>query len=68
MRFEFVSLRDRPELFSIIKKTFEERIKPVYGDQTQALLKIKEGTDRTCEILFALSKAVGMIVYKNELT
>lgn len=53
-----------------VKKVFEERIKPLYGDQSNAVKQILERKDRRAELLVDDSNKklhVGLIVYKKKL-
>ncbi|KKL87608.1 hypothetical protein LCGC14_1933020, partial [marine sediment metagenome] len=66
--FFFEKLKEGPSIeFEIVKKAFESQIAPLYGSQEQALSKIQTAKDRNSEILFDGAKAVGLLVYKNEL-
>lgn len=53
--------------YDIVYNTFKVRIEPVYGNQHSALKKIKEGIDRSCELMLNCDNPVGILVYKNEL-
>jgi hypothetical protein len=54
-----------PSALKIVQSEFKKVIEPIYGDQKNALAKIKEGRDRTCEIMFKSGIPIGLIVYKN---
>jgi GNAT superfamily N-acetyltransferase len=56
------------ETMALVEQLFKEVITPLYGDQTDALRKIKEGTDRKCKLLYHLDQPVGVIVYKTALS
>lgn len=53
--------------FKTVQNAFKKMIGPIYGDQKNALAKIKNGEDRTCEIMFKYDNPLGLIVYKNQL-
>jgi hypothetical protein len=42
-------------------------IGPIYGNQKSAIAKIKEGQDRTCEVMLKYDNPIGIIVYKSKL-
>lgn len=63
----FVKLTHHPSFYLTIQRAFKKIIEPTYGDQKNALVKIKESLDRTCEIMLVCNNPVGLIVYKNEL-
>ena len=50
-----------------VKNAFKKMIEPIYGNQNNAIGKIKEGTDRTCEVMLNYENPMGIIVYKNSL-
>lgn len=63
---EFQKVAYNNSNFVFVKEYFHKVIEPLYGDQSQALLKIGAGKDRTCELLYDSSQSpVGMLVYKN---
>lgn len=51
--------------FKTVQSTFKKLISHIYGDQKAALAKIKEGKDRTCEIMLNYHNPLGIVVYKN---
>lgn len=62
----FENVNGSSPYFSIIKEQFEQVIAPIYGDQTTALAKIAEATDRICEVLLIEKNVMGVLVYKTE--
>lgn len=64
---KFITLKDEPSYFPNIQNLFIKYFEPLFGNQSSALLKIKEGQDRECEILIQGDKIIGLIVYKNTL-
>lgn len=64
--FEFKHVRGRPERMEIIRNEFKKNIVPLYGDQTSAIQKIENGTDRSCRLLFQKHTPVGIIAYKHK--
>lgn len=63
----FIKISSHPSLFKIVQSAFKKMIGPIYGDQSKAVAKIKEGKDRTCEIMLKHGNPLGIIVYKNSL-
>jgi ASC-1-like (ASCH) protein len=53
--------------FPVVVRVFNERIAPIYGDQSTALQKIGDGQDRLCEGLFENQLPKGIVVYKKKL-
>jgi hypothetical protein len=67
MQLEFKRLRkDDHQSLKLIEDFILSQIQPLYGD-TGFLNKVKEGKDRTTEILFYETRPVGMIIYKHAL-
>jgi ASC-1-like (ASCH) protein len=64
---EFVAIRSSSPHFSKVEEIFRSQIEPLYGNQDEALRKIKDGTDRKCEVLLNNDHLVGFIVYKREM-
>jgi L-amino acid N-acyltransferase YncA len=54
--------------FAAVKEQFEQVIAPIYGDQTVALQKIGEGTDRECVVAELAGRVAGILVYKRNPT
>jgi hypothetical protein len=67
LRFRKLRKTDR-KYWKLIEDFFIDQIQPLYGDQTKFLNKIREGIDRTTEILFCETRPVGIIVYKCQLS
>lgn len=63
----FVKTSFHSSHFRTVQSSFKKMIEPIYGDQKNAIVKIKEGLDRTCEVMLKHDNPVGMIVYKNKL-
>ncbi len=63
----FVRVNVKSSHFKIVQNTFQKLISHIYGDQNTALEKIKEGKDRTCELMMNYHNPLGIIVYKNSL-
>lgn len=58
--------QNNDENFKFVEQYFSSVIEPLYGNQSQALEKIKSGKDRTCELLFdEEQKPIGILVYKH---
>ncbi|NRA89718.1 MAG: hypothetical protein HRU43_01035 [Simkaniaceae bacterium] len=53
-------------LFLEVKKIFKNFIEPVYGNQQNALEKIRVGEDRRCEVLYCNEQVEGILVYKSK--
>lgn len=53
--------------YNLIKDAFKKFIEPYYADQSDALKKIHDAVDRSCEILFLNNLPIGFIVYKKSL-
>ncbi len=58
--------KDFNEMFQIVNDSFEKVIKPLYGDQSEALKKIKAAYDRTALILYNDKNPVGILVQKTK--
>lgn len=67
---QFLDIQDFPPIFEHVRMFFNQDIAPLYGDQTEALNKIFEGKDRTCEVLISPEdkEELGIIVHKDALT
>ena len=65
-RYHFISIKSSSPHFSKIEEIFRERMEPLYGNQDEALRKIRDGVDRRCEILLYNDNPIGFIVYKKE--
>jgi len=63
----FVKTDSHPSHFKTVRHAFKKMISPIYGDQSNAIAKIKEGRDRACEIMLKYDNPLGIIVYKNQL-
>ncbi len=63
----FVQVAAKSFHFKTVQSTFKKLISNIYGDQKVALAKIKEGKDRTCEIMLNYHNPLGIIVYKSSL-
>ncbi len=61
----FLKVNQFSPFFKLIVSAFKKYIEPVYGSQKSAILKIKKGVDRQCEIMFSYSNPIGVLVYKN---
>src|SRR5689334_20899995 len=61
----FIKICSSSPYLKVIENTFTKMISPVYGDQNSAVAKLKEGKDRTCEVMLKYDNPVGIIVYKN---
>lgn len=66
--FCFETVNKESLIFRHVRFYFKNMIQPYYGEQSQALIKIGEAKDRTCEMLFEDDKEVGLIVFKNQLS
>ncbi len=66
-KISFTNIRSNPIFYKIVQDSFKNILKPIYGDQKKAVDKIKEGLDRTCEIMLNYENPIGIIVYKNSL-
>ncbi|EFB42392.1 GNAT family N-acetyltransferase [Parachlamydia acanthamoebae] len=64
----FVPVDGTHSLFKQVEDLFNSTIKPLYGDQTQALHKISLSLDRKCELLVNGENIAGIIVYKKQPT
>lgn len=53
--------------FDLVTSVFKNLIEPNYGDQSNAIKKIKQAKDRKCELVYHDGKAIGMVVYKTDL-
>ena len=62
----FVILEEPSPHFSKVEEVFKSQIEPLYGNQDGALRKIRDGTDRRCEVLLYNDNPVGFVVYKRE--
>jgi ASC-1-like (ASCH) protein len=49
-----------------VEEIFRSQIEPLYGNQDEALRKIRDRTDRRCEVLLYNDNPVGFVVYKKE--
>lgn len=67
LSFERIDQRE-PKYAQVVSKAFNRQIKPLYGDQTEALSKIFRGLDRTGELLLENGTPAGILVYKNKPT
>lgn len=74
MTFFFTTLseKNQTEYLSQVIDSFEKTIKPLYGNQDEAIRKIQHAFDRTCRLLVdgkeEKSTLAGILVYKNEPT
>lgn len=63
----FIKIDFSSPYFKTVRNAFKKLLSPVYGDQTNALQKLKDGKDRSCEIMLNFENPVGILVYKNTL-
>ncbi|MCB9092546.1 MAG: GNAT family N-acetyltransferase [Halobacteriovoraceae bacterium] len=49
-----------------MEEIFRSQIEPLYGNQDEALRKIRDRTDGRCEVLLYNDSPVGFVVYKKE--
>ena len=63
----FVKTNSHPSYFKIVQNAFKKMIGPIYGDQRNAIAKIKDSLDRNCEIMLKCENPLGVIVYKSHL-
>ena len=64
--FKFEIVDGTSPYFSAVKEEFENVIAPIYGDQSVALKRIADATDRFCEVLIKENVVNGILVYKSE--
>lgn len=65
--FSFARALPGTPAFSFIQEQFESVIKPLYGDQSSAIEKIRIASDRIAEVLFRdHTTPVGVLVFKKE--
>jgi len=64
-RYRFERLEPSSSHFSQIEDIFRTQLEPLYGNQEEALKKIKEGKGRRCEMLLYRDNLIGFIVYKT---
>jgi len=60
----FVPCNGKTENFSAVSRILQGRLAPLYGDQHLSVEKIRQSTDRRCEILLSEEDPVGVLVYK----
>jgi ASC-1-like (ASCH) protein len=65
-KYQFISIKSSSPHFSKVEEVFKSQIEPLYGNQDEAIRKIKDRTDRRCEILLYNDNPVGFVVYKKE--
>ncbi|MCB9092543.1 MAG: GNAT family N-acetyltransferase [Halobacteriovoraceae bacterium] len=63
---KFAVLEESSPHFSKMEEIFRSQIEPLYGNQDEALRKIRDRTDRRCEVLLYNDSPVGFVVYKKE--
>ena len=61
----FIKVGSDSPRFKVVRRAFNTQIRPIYGDQSAALAKIKKGGDRTCEMMLNYHDPLGIIIYKN---
>lgn len=61
----FIKVGPDSSRFKAVRRAFTTQIRPIYGDQSAALAKIKKGGDRTCEMMLNYHNPLGIIIYKN---
>lgn len=66
-QLELQKASDSPMLMDLVSRSFRSQIQPIYGDQSSAIRKLQEGTDRECEVLLNNGTPVGVLVYKKYL-
>lgn len=68
-KWRFTRLEKNSPSFDFVKEIFERMIKPVYGDITLTLEKIRKAEDRRCEFIVSeeTGKCLGLIIYKTAL-
>ncbi len=54
--------------WAVFKKSFEETIGPIYGEQDSALQKLEQASDREGFVMYARGRPVGVIAYKKQLS
>jgi ribosomal protein S18 acetylase RimI-like enzyme len=68
-KWSFIRLEKNSPSFEFVKEIFARMIKPVYGDISLTLEKIKKGEDRRCEFMVSeeSGECLGLIIYKTAL-
>lgn len=64
---QFVKTSVDSTYLEVVERCFSDIVTPIYGNQQEALKKIKDGKDRTCEVMLIDGSPRGFIVYKNSL-
>lgn len=66
-QIQFVKISVDSTYLVAVERCFSDIVTPIYGNQQEALKKIKDGKDRACEIMLANDSPRGFIVYKSSL-
>ncbi len=53
---------------SVVTEIFNRILVPLYGSQDKAIRQIAEGRDRACFLMYEGERAVGVLVFKTELS
>lgn len=60
--------QEEDPLFKVVEEQFRTVIEPLYGDQTEALNKIRTARDRICKIIEMDGEPLGILVFKKATT